>query len=387
VADHAPLHVVIDAPETSADVLHIAPMAAANRAGAERRHRLEWILLALVASAGVWRVWGLSAVVRVAAVSLAVGLAATFVDAIRVGHGGAGIAQAMLGELPRLALLGAATLFAIGAIAGTATHDADRPALDGCTGSTNTNCTTITSGGPTTTTDAERSPNHVPTTIASVPPQRSPQECPPEGNQQRRLSFAGVPPRCIDFNGHYLATVTTNFGTFDLLLNTQRAPYTVNNFAYLASWRFWDGVTLRPDPQPLVVATSMRALDPVGPDDVDQVPGYGMTFDNNTYPDLPVREDEGVWVVMTDPFHPNRWAVVLTVEGRREVEINPARWPLVGQVACGVDVIANNTPQGGYQPAYTSAPIVIRGVAVNELRPAEVPELHPSDPCTRGGSR
>jgi hypothetical protein len=124
----------------------------------------------------------------------------------------------------------------------------------------------------------------------------------------------------------------------------------------------------------------MRAGDPVAADDTDKVPGYGLTFDHNTYPDLPVTDDERGYVVMTDPYHPNRWAVVVTKAGRNEVELNPERWPLVGQVSCGIDVITNEAPDG-YYPAHTSAPVVIDTITIRESARNTTAGLRPDEEC------
>lgn len=382
--DSAPLHVVIDTPATALALHATAPTAPADTSPMRRPRRLEWFLLALVTAGALWWAWGLGAVLRVGAVALAAGLAAVIVGAVREGGDRTGIARALLDRLPRLVLLGAATAFALGAIAATDPEDPERARRDPCTGiARDPTCTTTTttSGGPATTTDAERSPNYVPHTLATAPATRSADQCPPAGNKERRLSWVDQPPMCININGHYLATVTTNFGEFRILLNTSRAPYTVNNFAYLAGWRFFDGITLTPDPQPLAAATSMRADDPVAEADTDKVPGYGMTYDKNIFPDLPTADKNRAYVVMTDEWHASRWDVVISDAGRNEVEGNPARWPLLGQVSCGLDVIASDVGTNGFHPAYTSAPIVIEAVTVAELQADQVPDLDPGKPC------
>ena len=64
-----------------------------------------------------------------------------------------------------------------------------------------------------------------------------------------------------------------------------------------------------------------------------------------------------------------------------KIELNPERWPLVSQVACGVDVLANDAPCGGFQPAYTSGPVVIERVTIHELPAQELGEWQPRKPC------
>ncbi len=46
----------------------------------------------------------------------------------------------------------------------------------------------------------------------------------------------------IDETKNYSVSITTNRGTIGLELYPQHAPQTVNNFVYLASQRFYDGV-------------------------------------------------------------------------------------------------------------------------------------------------
>ncbi|MFL2554320.1 MAG: peptidylprolyl isomerase [Candidatus Rariloculaceae bacterium] len=50
------------------------------------------------------------------------------------------------------------------------------------------------------------------------------------------------PEMQIDETKNYSVSITTNRGTIGLELYPQHAPQTVNNFVYLASQRFYDGV-------------------------------------------------------------------------------------------------------------------------------------------------
>ena len=67
--------------------------------------------------------------------------------------------------------------------------------------------------------------------------------CPPaSGAATRVTNFPAAPPMCINPALHYTATVTTDIGTFVVTLDPNIAPKTVNNFVYLARYRFYDGV-------------------------------------------------------------------------------------------------------------------------------------------------
>ncbi|MDA8116773.1 MAG: peptidylprolyl isomerase [Actinomycetota bacterium] len=67
--------------------------------------------------------------------------------------------------------------------------------------------------------------------------------CPPaSGATTRVTSFPAAPPMCINPALHYTATVTTDVGTFVITLEPNIAPKTVNNFVYLARYRYFDGI-------------------------------------------------------------------------------------------------------------------------------------------------
>jgi cyclophilin family peptidyl-prolyl cis-trans isomerase len=67
----------------------------------------------------------------------------------------------------------------------------------------------------------------------------------PNGNGEntRTITFKSPPKECIDVNAHYSATFTTSAGTFQVDLDAQAAPVTVNNFVVLAEYHYYDGTT------------------------------------------------------------------------------------------------------------------------------------------------
>lgn len=103
-------------------------------------------------------------------------------------------------------------------------------ALAGCGGSD----TTTGSTGSTTT-----GPSGAPATTTTTAPQPVP--CPPEdGSAERRIDFATPPPRCLDPDATYVATLDTTEGTIVVELDTERTPRTADNFATLARYRYYD---------------------------------------------------------------------------------------------------------------------------------------------------
>jgi peptidyl-prolyl cis-trans isomerase B (cyclophilin B) len=55
--------------------------------------------------------------------------------------------------------------------------------------------------------------------------------------------YANPPAMSIDPKKKYVAHFTTNKGSFDIELFTDRAPQTVNNFVFLARDGFYDGIS------------------------------------------------------------------------------------------------------------------------------------------------
>ena len=69
-------------------------------------------------------------------------------------------------------------------------------------------------------------------------------ECPnPDGSSERRTSFDGPPPMCIDPAKRYTAEMVTSMGTLVIALDPISAPKTVNSFVFLARYHYFDGLT------------------------------------------------------------------------------------------------------------------------------------------------
>jgi peptidyl-prolyl cis-trans isomerase B (cyclophilin B) len=58
-----------------------------------------------------------------------------------------------------------------------------------------------------------------------------------------KKQYANPPAMSIDPKKKYVAHFTTNKGSFDIELFTDRAPQTVNNFVFLARDGFYDGIS------------------------------------------------------------------------------------------------------------------------------------------------
>lgn len=112
-----------------------------------------------------------------------------------------------------------------------------------------------------------------PTTTIADPGEPIEPECPAEdGSSPRQLSFSGPPPMCIDPEATYVAQVQTTRGDFEITLDAELAPQTVNNFVFLARWHYYEGVGFHR----VIPGFMAQTGDPVGEPPGTGGPGYEM---------------------------------------------------------------------------------------------------------------
>lgn len=354
------------------------------RRRARGRFWIDRVAMVLIVAAAVWYWWGFDAVLLIVVAPLVASRGVKAVAEIletRAEDGGGDAAQAAWDRLPRLVVV----LVILGLIAGRLIPDDEPQQVAMRDAPSSTSSTSAT----TTTTD----PRAVATTYATVPARSADaSQCPPErGRRERRVLFDDTPAMCIDPEAQHIAEVTTNYGTFQVALNTRAAPWTVNNFAYLAGWRFYEGARLfvtaprehiDEDELAVINGESVTVDDPVARDDIDRVPGYSLQFEQgaDTYPAGEL-EPTMVPVVVYDAYHPHRWEVMIANRAVELVDANRDRYPLLGQLQCGLGVFANTGVVDPSAVIPAGAPYVIERVRVHEL-PGDVElEIAPRSDC------
>jgi hypothetical protein len=334
--------------------------------------RREWIVIFAIGGVVVGVRYGLDAVPRYLAILALFGLASTVVEIVLAWRAERG--SAIYERWPKIVLLSLTGALAVG----FDINDSD----DGRPGTVAGSCQ-LSPGDPgcpstSTTATTVEVPNRVPTTFA-VPNEPTEPECPPDGSTERRLSFTDVPPLCIRRDATYVAEVATNYGDFELTLNSADALYTVNNFVFLARWRFYDGTTLTPFPQPVISSTYLSSSDPTEAEHDDQAPGYGLVFERHEGP----YPDDTVYAVMTNPEHPNRWSLVIAQDAHDQISAGGGIYPVLGEVTACRDIVATPTGAGDLQPRQTSAPIVIDTITIREAPAGSTPSSPRQDPQCR----
>jgi cyclophilin family peptidyl-prolyl cis-trans isomerase len=91
-----------------------------------------------------------------------------------------------------------------------------------------------------------------------------------EAPQPKKVSLK-APPQTVEKGEELTAVVETSCGTFEIALDSARAPKTVNSFAYLSEQGFYDGLTFHRIAPGFVI----QGGDPLGTGVGG--PGYGVT--------------------------------------------------------------------------------------------------------------
>ena len=160
-------------------------------------------------------------------------------------------------------------------------------------------------------------------------------DCPPkEGAAERKATFAKPPAMCVDASKSYTATVKTTKGSFTVALDAKKAPKTVNNFVFLARYKFYDGVTFHRVVPDFVI----QGGDPQGTGQGG--PGYKFADE------LPKPEDykEGSLAMANSGPNTNgsQFFVVTSAKGAGtlvQAVGGQAKYSLFGQVTDGMDVV------------------------------------------------
>jgi cyclophilin family peptidyl-prolyl cis-trans isomerase len=173
------------------------------------------------------------------------------------------------------------------------------------------------------------------TTTTAVLDPSQPATCPPMPPDEEEPSepvrrFEGAPPMCIDPSRTYIATVETTRGDFEITLDSEAAPVTVNNFVFLAGWRFYeDSAFYR-----VVPGLSVGTGDPIAQNGTGD-PGYTIDDELPTeppfYPVMSVR--------MTNRGEPNTNESEFSIVTGEAADSSTALYSRFGEVTDGEEVV------------------------------------------------
>jgi cyclophilin family peptidyl-prolyl cis-trans isomerase len=153
-------------------------------------------------------------------------------------------------------------------------------------------------------------------------------DCPAaDGSSAKKTRFRRAPEFCIDKTKLYRAQVETDVGTFEITLDAQKAPETVNNFVFLSRYHFYDGL-------PFHRAKPGFGIQSGNPTE------EGVTDAGYTIPkELPKPNEYRVGTVIMassgDHSHSTQFVVLTGPEGEKI----PHEFAIFGRVTSGMEVI------------------------------------------------
>jgi cyclophilin family peptidyl-prolyl cis-trans isomerase len=153
--------------------------------------------------------------------------------------------------------------------------------IGGIFAATREKSTTTKTASPSTTASSSPSstiatnPNP-PVKLPTVAPGESidgPTPCPAaDGSSPRVTQFAEAPPMCLDYEKNdYSAVIRTSKGDIELFLLPDASPQTVNNFATLARYHYYDGL-----PITRIIPRGWAEIDDITDADGNRGPGYRL---------------------------------------------------------------------------------------------------------------
>jgi cyclophilin family peptidyl-prolyl cis-trans isomerase len=174
-----------------------------------------------------------------------------------------------------------------------------------------------------------------------------------DGSSEKRQSFPEVPPMIIDSAKTYEATMVTDRGTLEILLDPLAAPVTVNNFVFLARWHYFNGIIFHR----VIPGFVLQGGDPTG----TGTGGPGYRF-NDELP-KPGRYELGSLAMANAGPNTNgsQFFVISGPDGMRL----PPLYSLFGKVVSGLDVVQtiNDLGSGSGRP---SEVVTIQSVTITE---------------------
>jgi cyclophilin family peptidyl-prolyl cis-trans isomerase len=176
----------------------------------------------------------------------------------------------------------------------------------------------------------------------------------PDGSSEQRQKFSAAPPMIIDTSKSYTATMVTNKGTMEIVLDALGAPSTVNSFVFLARWHYYDGVIFHR----VIPGFVLQGGDPTG----TGTGGPGYKF-NDELP-KPGRYELGSLAMANSGPHTNgsQFFVISGPDGQRL----PPLYTLFGKVVKGLEVVEAIDALGS-RSGTPQERVVIESVTVNEV--------------------
>jgi peptidyl-prolyl cis-trans isomerase B (cyclophilin B) len=175
-----------------------------------------------------------------------------------------------------------------------------------------------------------------------------------EAPKSKDVSFK-APDQVLEAGEPATATVKTSCGTFEIALDTERAPKTANSFAFLAEEGFYDGLGFHR----IVPGFVIQGGDPEG----TGTGGPGYSVDEKPPPNLAYTKGV-VAMAKSSAEPPGRSGSQFYVVTGADAGL-PPEYALVGKVTEGFDAVARIEKLGGPEEK-PKKPVVIEEVTIEQ---------------------
>ncbi len=238
-------------------------------------------------------------------------------------------------------------------------------------GDDNTNATATT----TTTINPADLPLDTAVPTVTVPPTvpaqtLSADDCPPvDGSGEQKREFDLPPALCINPSNIYIATFATDLGNFTVQLTPDKAPYTVNNFVFLARNKYYDDTVFHRAQSDFVI----QGGDPTATGSGG--PGYRF---GDELPTTPYAIGD---IAMANSGPNTNGSQFFVITGNNGASL-PASYSRFGKVISGQDVVAQlgSGPFGDQIPVETAHKII--AVTIQEINAGDLAASDATTPTT-----
>ena len=173
-----------------------------------------------------------------------------------------------------------------------------------------------------------------------------------DGSAEKKQKFSEAPEHGIDASKRYTATMETSLGTIVIALDAINAPKTVNNFVFLASHHYYDGIIFHR----IINGFMCQGGDPTGTGSGG--PGY-------KFADEPVKQKYQVGSVAMANSGPNtNGSQFFLISGASGVGL-PPQYNHFGQIVKGLDVLDTMQKVSTARGDRPHEDVVINSVAIS----------------------
>ena len=148
-----------------------------------------------------------------------------------------------------------------------------------------------------------------------------------DGSAPKTQKFSDVPEMGIDPSKRYTATMETSMGTLVIALDPLKAPKTVNNFVFLAGYKYFDGIIFHR----IIRGFVCQGGDPTG----TGRGGPGYRFEDEL--PKPGQYEIGS-VAMANAGPDTNGSQFFLISGQSGVQL-PPNYALFGKIVKGLDVL------------------------------------------------